>query len=54
MVVIAQHLNAEQEGYAMYFLGGDLGQNPYMDITEEYFAWEKGWNNAYNEDHLVK
>ena len=54
VVAVAEKATPHQEGYACYFLGGDLGQNPYMDITEESFAWIKGWGDAYDEDNKPK
>lgn len=54
LVAVAEKASPHQEGYACYFLGGDLGQNPYMDITEEYFAWNAGWAKGFDEANKVK
>lgn len=43
-----QMLKIEAEGREAYFTGVTI--NPYTSDMEQFYAWERGWREGYEDD----
>lgn len=43
-----QMLKIEAEGREAYFTGVTI--NPYTREAEQFYAWERGWREGYDDD----
>lgn len=40
---------AEQKGYEAFFDGKNQSDNPYMSHSEEWFDWNAGYEQGFND-----
>lgn len=43
-------LKIEAEGRQAYFTGIEI--NPYTRDAEQFYAWERGWREGYEDDFM--
>jgi len=44
---------AYEDGYAAYYDGQDLTDNPHYNGSEEYDMWRKGWLQACDDEQEI-